>query len=424
MKKITDTKIGIIGLGYVGLPLAIEFGKRYKTFGFDINKKRILDLRRSKDINSEFNKREIIASKKLFFTNDSDYLKDCNFYVVTVPTPIKKNYEPDLRMLKSASRLIGKLISKNNIVVFESTVYPGATEEVCVPIIEIQSKLKANKDFFYGYSPERINPGDKKNTLRNIIKIVSGSNSMSKKFIKKIYESILKNKTHLAKDVRTAEAAKVIENIQRDVNIALTNEFSNIFNRLGIDTQEVLKAASTKWNFIKYSPGIVGGHCIGVDPYYLAHKSKKIRHNPKIILSGRSTNENMPKEIVRRLVILLKEKKILISNASTLVLGFSFKENCSDTRNTKVLDLILLLLKKEMKIDVFDPLIQNFDFKKKNLFFKKKLVKKKYDLIILAVPHSQFLNYPINKIKKLGKKNHILYDIKGSLSKKFVDGRL
>ncbi len=338
--------ISIIGLGYVGLPLAVEFAKFFDVIAFDYNSKRINELRNNLDENNEIKKNELKKLKKLYFTENEKDLKKSNIFIIAVPTPIKKNKKPNLIFLKQACITVSKYISKKDIVIFESTVYPGLTDDYCIPIIEKYSKFKINKDFFCGYSPERINPGDKKNKLSTIVKITSGSNYKTSIFVDNLYKKIIKAGTYRTSSIKIAEAAKVIENTQRDLNIAFINELSIIFNKLHLDTDEILKAASTKWNFIKFSPGLVGGHCIGVDPYYLTYKAKKVGYSPKIILSGRDMNDNMVKYVSKRFLNKLSEKKIKIINSQILILGFSFKENCSDTRNSKIKDLHKLLIRK------------------------------------------------------------------------------
>ena len=353
-------------MGYVGLPLAIEFAKKIKVIGYDINSSRINNLKKNYDETREVLKKQIKNAKNLSFTSEMADIKDCNIYIVTVPTPIKKNKLPELKPLISASRIIGGILKKGNIVIYESTVYPGATEEVCIPILEKNSKLHLNKDFYVGYSPERINPGDKQKKLQNITKITSGSNLYSSRIIDKLYSQIVKAGIHRAKSIKIAEAAKVIENTQRDLNIALINELSILFKKLKISSEEVFKAAETKWNFISFRPGLVGGHCIGVDPYYLTYKSKKIGYKPKIILAGRKLNDSMSNYISSEIITKFNERKINVRNSKILIMGMTFKENCSDIRNSKVLDLEKILKKKGANIFFYDPLIVKSPELKKN----------------------------------------------------------
>lgn len=421
MKK--SFKIAIIGLGYVGLPLAVEFAKRRKVIGYDYNKLRIAELTRCVDITNEVSTRELKKSK-IFFTSKEIDIASCNFFIITVPTPVKKNKKPDFSHLISASKTVGKFLKKGDIVVYESTVYPGATEEICLPILEKKSNLKLNKDFCIGYSPERINPGDKKHKLSNIIKIVSGSNKASLKIINNIYSQIARAGTFKASSIKVAEASKVIENAQRDLNIAFVNELSQIFTKLEIDTEEILKGAATKWNFINFSPGLVGGHCIGVDPYYLTFKSKKIGYEPKIILAGRKLNDDMPRYTYLKLVQFLKKQNLFKKKIKILIMGITFKENCPDIRNSKVFELINLLEKKFIKIDCYDPWVKaganNKNYNKIN-FLKKNY----YDVVIIAVKHDYFAKLGIKNIRSLcKKKSGIIYDLKYLFSKNLTDLRL
>ena len=414
-------KIAVMGLGYVGLPLAVELSTKFSVVAFDTNNKRLNELKLGIDTNKTINKKTIIKSSNLIFTNNIDDLKVSNFYIITVPTPIKKNKKPDLKFIKSACLLVSEVVSPNDIIVFESTVYPGLTEEFCAPLIEKNSKLKYLKDFYLGYSPERINPGDKINTLTNITKIVSGSDKKTTSTIDKVYKSIIKAGTHVVSSIKVAESAKVIENTQRDLNIALINELSMIFNKLNIDTYEVLKAASTKWNFQKFYPGLVGGHCIGVDPYYLTYLAKKISINPKIITSGRFLNDNMHNYIIKNLSQKIIEKKITKKNIKILILGFTFKENCNDIRNTRVLNLYNGL-KKNFQTYVFDPLVNIDEVKNKyNVNFIDKINQSKYDCLIVAVKHNKFKSYKIENINKILYKKNVIYDLKGLFKKKDVD---
>jgi len=425
MIKNSEIKIGIIGLGYVGLPLAIEFGKKFKTVGFDINHKRISELNTGLDSNLDISEKGFNDSENLIFSSSIENIKECNIYIVTVPTPIDKNNHPDLTPLIDASLLVGKILNKKNIVIYESTVYPGATEEVCVPLIEEASQLKFNKDFYCGYSPERINPGDKEHTITSIIKVTSGSTPKVANFIDSLYAAIITAGTHKTTNIKVAEAAKVIENTQRDVNIALINELSIIFNRLGIDTEEVLKAASSKWNFLNFRPGLVGGHCIGVDPYYLTHKAMEVGYNPEMILAGRRINDNMSLYVADQVVKLMLLKRIHVIDSSVLVLGFSFKENCPDLRNTKVINLIRELQGYNANVDVYDPWVdKNLSQIDYGITPIEKPEFGKYDAIILAVAHDEFKLLSLENIKSFGKDKHIIYDIKYVLNEDQVDGRL
>ncbi len=413
-------KISIIGLGYVGLPLAIEFAKEFNVIGYDISKKRVNELKKGIDSNDEFQSIEILKNK-LKFTKDEDEINNSDFFIITVPTPLKKNNKPDLRPLKDASILVASKIKKGNIVVYESTVYPGCTEEDCIPIIEKHSGLKYNVDFFCGYSPERINPGDKKRKLSNIKKVVSGSNKETALKINKLYSKIVKAGTFLAPSIKVAEAAKIIENVQRDVNISLMNEFALIFEKLNIDTKEVIDAASTKWNFLNFKPGLVGGHCIGIDPYYLSYKAEQSGYKPKVILNGRKVNDNISKNIFRSIEEKCKKSNINLKKCKILILGITFKENCSDIRNSNVVKLYNHFKKINTKIDVYDPKANKIEVLKK---FKIKLInnlKPKYSVVILAVAHNIFmkLNY-----KNLLDDKYILYDVKSVLPKKIITLRL
>lgn len=420
-----EEKIAIVGLGYVGLPLAIEFGKKYEVIGYDINKQRISSLKKNLDTTLQVNESEFKKSKSLIFTSIEKDIKNSTFFIITVPTPIDEKNKPDLRALKSATNLVGKHLSKNSVVVFESTVYPGATEEVCIPILEKKSGLTFNKDFFCGYSPERINPGDKRHTLTKIKKVVSASNEITLNKLENLYGSIIKAGIYKASSIRVAEAAKVIENTQRDINIALMNELSLILNKMNIDTLEVLKAAETKWNFIPFKPGLVGGHCIGVDPYYLTHKAQELGYDPKIILSGRKLNNEMPLNITKNIKALLRTKKIPLKGSKALVMGLTFKENCPDLRNSKVMDLIQNLKKSKIKVDCHDPWIDGKELKKIYGMNNKKTPKKNYyDLVVVAVPHATFKKQGIKEIKAYTKAESVIYDVKGLFNLKEVDGRL
>ena len=409
---MTLKKIAIIGLGYVGLPLALAFSKKNFVIGFDVNEKRIKNLQNGFDISGELSKREILKYKNIQFSNNYSDLLKCEIFIVTVPTPIDSKNIPNLKPLLEATKTVSKVLKKKNIVIYESTVFPGATEEVCGPILEKYSGLKINKNLFLGYSPERINPGDKKRGLPHIVKIVSGSNKITTKIISRLYSSIIKAGIYEAESIKIAEAAKVIENTQRDLNIALINELSLIFKKQNLSTEKILKAAETKWNFISFRPGLVGGHCIGVDPYYLTYNSKKYGYNPKIILSGRKLNNQMPLNIFKDIQKILRNKQMNNKKISILIMGLTFKENCSDIRNSKVLKLFEYFNDKKYKIFSFDPFSKNWttNFKLKyNLV--NSLDNKKFDVIILAVKHDYFIKKK-NKIKKLCKKRGFIYDLK------------
>ena len=422
--KFNKIVIGIIGLGYVGLPLAVSFAKKNQVIGFDTNKRRINDLKKGLDNTFEVQKKTIRNAKNIIFSNNFKDLKKCNCFIVTVPTPINKIKNPDFSHLVSASKLVGLVLKKGDVVIYESTVYPGATEEICVPILEKKSNLTFNRDFFVGYSPERMNPGDKKHTVSNIIKVTSGSNKLTADFVDKLYKSIVKVGTYKSSSIKVAEAAKVIENTQRDINIALINELSIIFNKLNIDTEEVLKAAGTKWNFLPFRPGLVGGHCIGVDPFYLTFKSKKVGYVPKIILSGRSLNDRMSKYIAKRLITKMKNTKIKIPNSKVLVMGITFKENCPDTRNSKVFDLIKELEKYKIKITAFDPWVNKDQLSQNKIKLIKKPKINNYDSVLITVPHKIFEKMGIKKIKKFTKKNSIIFDLKFLFPKEFSNLRI
>lgn len=427
-------KIGIIGLGYVGLPLAVAFAEKYITIGFDINKNRIDELKSGFDSTLEIEKNNLkkvlinfeninkSQNNGLYPTNRSIELEECDIYIITVPTPTDKNNSPDLTPLIKASQTVSKLISKGNIVIYESTVYPGVTEDECVPILENISGLKFNKDFFVGYSPERINPGDKEHTVKKIKKVTSGSNKTSAKKIDELYKSIIEAGTHLAPSIKVAEAAKVIENSQRDINIAFINELSKIFRLLNIDTNQVLEAASTKWNFLKFQPGLVGGHCIGVDPFYLAQKAQESGYNPEIILAGRRLNDSMGKYVATETIKLLIKKEINITKSNILILGFTFKENCPDYRNTKVIDIYTELNSYGITPTVYDPWLDLGKVKKEyNINLEQSIKNKKYEAIILAVPHKEFLK---TNWKLYLKENGVIFDVKGVLPINKTDGRL
>jgi UDP-N-acetyl-D-galactosamine dehydrogenase len=411
--NLNDLKIGIVGLGYVGLPLAVEFGKKFPTVGFDIKSARVSELREGRDSTLECEPKELEEAIYLNYTDSIQGIKECNFYIVTVPTPITDDKSPDLTPLVKASETLAKVIKRGDIVVFESTVYPGATEEVCLPIIEKLSGLKFNQDFYAGYSPERINPGDKINRLTTIVKITSGSNPEIADFVDQVYRQIITVGTHKASSIRVAEAAKVIENTQRDLNIAVINEFAKIFNRLGIDTEEVLKAAGTKWNFLPFKPGLVGGHCISVDPYYLTHKAQEAGYRPEVILAGRRINDGMGEYVATQLVKHMARKKINIDEAKVLVMGFTFKGDCPDVRNTKIIDIINELREFNMDVDVYDSWASPQEVTHEyGINLVEQPEQGKYDAIILAVDHSETKDMGAAAIRALGKQEHVLYDVK------------
>jgi len=423
--KAKDTRIAVIGLGYVGLPLAVEFGKKYLTIGFDVNRSRITALISGSDSTLEVDTAELESATHLSYTTDVDKLKTCNIYIVTVPTPIDINKRPDLSHLEKASETVGKVLSKDDVVIYESTVYPGATEEVCVPILEKHSNLTFNKNFYCGYSPERINPGDKEHRITTIKKVTSGSTPEIADKVDTLYRSIITAGTHKASSIKVAEAAKVIENTQRDINIALINELALIFRRMDIDTEEVLKAAGSKWNFLPFQPGLVGGHCIGVDPYYLTHKAMEVGYYPEIILAGRKLNDSMGKYVANEIINLMTKKRIQVVDSNILVMGLTFKEDCPDIRNTRVVDVVQELSDFHCNIDVFDPWIDKEEsLREFGITTVEQPEPGKYDAVIIAVAHHQFKSMGIKAIRALGKKNHILYDIKYILPSENVDGRL
>ena len=417
--------VALIGLGYVGLPLAVEFGKQINTIGFDIKPGRVSELKEGKDITLEIDADELKRASRLTFTSDPADLVKADIFIVTVPTPIDRYHRPDLQPLESASRLIGQAIRPGNVVIFESTVYPGCTEEVCIPIIEKQSGLRYNEDFFAGYSPERINPGDKLHRVNNIVKVTSGSTPEVADYVDALYRRIVTAGTHKTSCIRVAEAAKVIENTQRDINIALVNELAMIFNRLGIDTQEVLEAAGSKWNFLPFRPGLVGGHCISVDPYYLTHKAQEIGYHPEVILSGRRINDNMGIYVAEMVIKLMTQKRIHVVGSRILVMGLTFKENCPDLRNSRAIDIIRELQKYNADIDVYDPWADPAEASHEyNLELVRQPEAGSYDGIIICVGHEQFKAMGASQIRALGKPNHLLYDVKYVLPKHEVDGRL
>ena len=423
--KAKDTRIAVIGLGYVGLPLAVEFGKKYPTIGFDVNRSRINALISGNDSTLEVDTAALESATHLSYTTDVDKLKTCNVYIVTVPTPIDDNKHPDLSPLGKASETVGKVLSKDDIVIYESTVYPGATEEVCVPILEKHSGLTFNKNFYCGYSPERINPGDKEHRITTIKKVTSGSTLEIADKVDALYRSIITAGTHKASSIKVAEAAKVIENTQRDINIALINELALIFRRLDIDTEEVLKAAGTKWNFLPFKPGLVGGHCIGVDPYYLTHKAMEVGYYPEIILAGRKLNDSMGKYVANEIINLMTKKRIQVVDSNILVMGLTFKENCPDIRNTRVVDVVQELSSFNCNIDVYDPWIDKEEsIRDFGIAPIEQPEPGKYDAVIIAVAHHKFKSMGITAIHALGKKKHVIYDIKYILPSEKVDGRL
>ncbi len=423
--EIRKCRIGIIGLGYVGLPLAVEFGKHYETVGFDVKADRIAQLRRGRDVTLEATRAELTAARRLSFTSDPKKLSRCQVFIVTVPTPIDEYKRPDLTALQRASESVGSVMRRGAVVIYESTVYPGCTEEICVPILERVSGLKFNRDFFAGYSPERINPGDKQHRLTTIRKVTSGSTPAVADFVDRLYGSIVTAGTHKASTIRVAEAAKVIENTQRDVNIALINELALIFNRLGIDTEEVLDAAASKWNFLPFRPGLVGGHCIGVDPYYLTHKAQEIGYHAEMILAGRRLNDNMALYVTGQITRLMASKRIHVNGARALVLGMTFKENCPDIRNSKVVDVVRELQSHGARVDVYDPWANPAECRHEyGLRTVRELKPGRYDVAIVAVAHRQFRELGARGVRRLCKKNHVLYDIKHVFPAAAVDGRL
>jgi len=423
--SLQDVKIGIIGLGYVGLPLAVEFARQFPVIGFDISASRIDELKAGRDASREVEPGDLKAASGLTLTNDVSDLSRCNTYIVTVPTPIDKAKNPDLGPLIAASELVGGLLETGDIVIYESTVYPGATEEVCVPVLEHDSGLKHNVDFFTGYSPERINPGDKAHGVTSIKKVTSGSSEDAANFVDLLYSSVIVAGTHKASSIRVAEAAKVIENTQRDVNIALINELAIIFNKLGIDTQEVLKAAGSKWNFLSFSPGLVGGHCIGVDPYYLTHKAQSIGYHPEMILAGRRINDAMGIYVSSQIVKMITRKGGCLKGARVLILGLSFKENCPDIRNTRVVDIIDEMSSYGAIVDVHDPWVDMEQAKEEyGIKLTTELEKGKYDAVVLAVAHREFRDLGARYLRSLCKPNGVLYDVKSVLDSDSVDGRL
>ncbi len=426
MQSITSNrKLAIIGLGYVGLPLAVEFGKKRKVIGFDINAKRVTELQAGNDHTLEVAPEELQHAKQLIFTTDINLLKECDIFIVTVPTPIDAHKRPDLTPLIKASETIGKILKRGDIVIYESTVYPGATEEECVPILERTSGLAFNQDFFAGYSPERINPGDKTHRVTTIKKVTSGSTPSIADLVDALYNEIVTAGTHKAPSIKVAEAAKVIENTQRDVNIALINELALIFNKLGIDTEAVLQAAGTKWNFLPFRPGLVGGHCIGVDPYYLTHKAQSIGYHPEIILAGRRLNDSMGAYVVTQLVKAMTQRRIQVQGARVLVMGLAFKENCPDLRNTRIVDIVHELAEYDVQADVYDPWVSCEEAQHEyGISPVKVLAPNSYDAIIIAVAHDQFKAMGSSDLRALGKAEHVLFDLKYVLPASLSDLRL
>jgi UDP-N-acetyl-D-glucosamine/UDP-N-acetyl-D-galactosamine dehydrogenase len=422
MKNIN---IAIIGLGYVGLPLAIEFGKKYETLGFDLDELRVEELKNKNDKTLEVKSNSFETAIHLSFTTEIEMIKGCNTYIITVPTPIDKENNPDLSHVIDATKMIGSILKQDDLIIYESTVYPGLTEEICIPILEEESGLECNDGFLCGYSPERINPGDTKHTLTNIVKVTSGSNAIAAKKVDKLYSSIIKAGTFSAKNIKVAEAAKVIENTQRDINIALINEISQMFSHLDIDTQAVLEAAGTKWNFLNFQPGLVGGHCIGVDPYYLTYKASQIGYKSQVILAGRSINDGMAGFIANKSLKMLEENGKKISESNVLVMGISFKENCPDIRNSKAIDLVYLLENAGCMVDIYDPWVE-FDKTKEslNINLLEYPNKGEYDLIIITTKHSQFAEFGINEIRTFNSENGLIYDLKSLFSEEEVDVRL
>jgi UDP-N-acetyl-D-galactosamine dehydrogenase len=418
---ISNKKIAVIGLGYVGLPLAVEFGKKYTVVGFDINTLRVEELRKFNDKTRESSEEEMRASTHLSFSSDISDIKSCNVFIVTVPTPINQFKSPDLVPLLKASEMIGGVLKKGDLVIYESTVYPGCTEEDCVPVLEKMSGLVYNQDFYCGYSPERINPGDKINTLTTIKKVTSGSTPEIANIVDELYRSIITAGTHKAPSLKVAEASKAIENAQRDLNISFVNELALIFDRMGIDTNDVIEAAGSKWNFLKYKPGLVGGHCIGVDPYYLAHKAEALGYHPQVILSGRRVNDNMGQYVANKVIKLMIQKSTVIKGASVLVLGVTFKENCPDIRNSKVVDIYNELVQYGLEVTVYDPYANPEEvLHEYNIKTSKTLGK--YDAIIIAVAHSEFITMDLQSLKK--GEHSVVYDIKSCIDRKLVDSRL
>jgi len=425
MIEVSNARIGVVGLGYVGLPLAVEFGKQFPTIGLDIKEDRVVELRKGIDTTLEVSSKEIAEAAQLTFTSNPADLADCNTYIITVPTPIDAFNRPDLSYLQNSSKTVGEILKAGDVVIYESTVFPGATEEVCVPELEAASGLKFNKDFFAGYSPERINPGDREHRVSNILKVTSGSTPEVADYVDALYRSIVTAGTHKASSIRVAEASKIIENTQRDLNIALINELALICNQLGIDTLEVLEAAGTKWNFLPFRPGLVGGHCIGVDPYYLTHKAQEISYHPEVILAGRRLNDDMGRYIAEQVVRLMMNRKIQVSGSRALVMGLTFKENCPDLRNSRAIDVVRELQRYNVSVDVSDPCVTSENVRNEyQLDLKAEPGAGNYDAVIVAVGHKQFIDAGADSLRALCKPNGILYDVKSVLPASSVDGRL
>ena len=425
MLTLRNCRIAVVGLGYVGLPLAVEFGKHFDTIGFDVNPQRIAQLRNGRDSTLEVSRAELRAARRLSFTTELAQLRRCRVFIVTVPTPIDGYKRPDLTPLVRASESVGAVLRKGSLVIYESTVYPGCTEEVCVPILERVSGLRFNRDFFAGYSPERINPGDKEHRLTTIRKVTSGSTPEVADLVDQLYGTIVAAGTHKTSSIRVAEAAKVIENTQRDVNIALINELALIFNRLGIDTEEVLNAAGSKWNFLPFRPGLVGGHCIGVDPYYLTHKAQEIGYHPEMILAGRRLNDNMALHVAAQITRLMASKRIHVKGARVLMLGITFKENCPDIRNSKVADVVRELAKQGARVEVYDPWASAAECRHEyGLVPVRELKPQRYDAVVVAVAHREFRELGAHGVRRLCRPRHVLYDIKHVFPAAAVDGRL
>ena len=423
--SLADARVAIVGLGYVGLPLAVEFGKQFDTVGFDVNAARIAALGRGQDSTAEVSQADLQASGGLRLTTQIAEIAACNVFIVTVPTPIDAAKRPDLRPLLAASESIGSVLKAGDVVIYESTVYPGCTEEICVPVLERVSGLQCNRDFFAGYSPERINPGDREHRVTTILKVTSGSTPEAARFVDQLYGSIISAGTHLASSIRVAEAAKVIENTQRDVNIALVNELALIFNKMGIDTLEVLQAAGTKWNFLPFRPGLVGGHCIGVDPYYLTHKAQELGYHPEVILAGRRINDGMGSFVATQVLRLMAQRGISVVGSRILVLGLAFKENCPDLRNTRVVDIVRELQGYHARVDVHDPWVDAAESAQEyGIELQHELAPGSYDAIIIAVAHGQFAGMGAAALRALGKPGAVLYDVKYVLPLADVDGRL
>jgi UDP-N-acetyl-D-glucosamine/UDP-N-acetyl-D-galactosamine dehydrogenase len=420
-----DTRLAIIGLGYVGLPLACEFSHKYQTAGFDINSRRIEQIQKGIDVNCSLSAEDLGACTRIVFADDPEVLAGTDIFIITAPTPVDRQKQPDLKPLQTATTQVAAYLRKGNLVIFESTVYPGATEEECVPILERVSGLRFNEDFFVGYSPERVNPGDKGHQLTNIVKVTSGSTPATADLVDELYASIISAGTHRASSIKVAEAAKVIENTQRDLNIALVNELAILFNKLGIDTQEVLSAAGSKWNFLGFTPGLVGGHCIGVDPYYLTYKALQLGYQPDVILAGRRINDSMGKYVAEQTIKLMLSRRLHVTDSRILILGMTFKENCPDTRNSRVPDIIKTLQSYHANVEVYDPWVEELESELQTLItLTRTLQQGQYDAIIIAVAHQQFEELGVTAIRRLGKATSVIYDVKSVFPKGSVDGKL